>query len=306
MSSPELTRPQLWARAVRVRSFTASVIPIAIGVALAWTDGPIEWWLAVVMLAAAVICHAGANLANDYFDDRSGVDSAASYGPQRLIASGSLSPRTTIVAAVLAFAIATLLGLVIVWQTGWWVLALALFSLAAAFFYTGGPKPLGYMALGEVTVFLFMGLAMVMGSYYVLTSEATWRSAIAAAPIGFLTAAHLHANNLRDIELDRAAGKRTLANLLGRTWGNREYLILIVAAYAAVLALVVIDPDLWPVTVTGAAIPAAIRLIRLAFGDVEGEALNPLLRKTAGLHLRFGSLMLIGLIIAAILLRVGD
>lgn len=304
MSDPGLTRAQLWARAVRVRSFTASVIPISIGAALAWTDGPIEWWLAAVMLVAAVSCHAGANLANDYFDHRSGVDSPDSYGPQRLIASGALSDRTTIVAALIAFAIATVLGLVIVWQTGWWVLALALFSLAAAFLYTGGPKPLGYMALGEVTVFLFMGLAMVMGSYYVLTGEVTWRSALAAAPIGFLTAAHLHANNLRDIELDRAAGKRTLANIFGRRWGNWEYLLLIVAAYVAVLALVTVDVKLWPVTIVGAAIPAAIRLIRLAFSDATGEALNPLLRKTAGLHLRFGSLMLIGLVMAA-LFRLG-
>jgi 1,4-dihydroxy-2-naphthoate octaprenyltransferase len=287
-----------------VRSFTASVIPIAIGVALAWFDGPIEWWLAAVMLVAAVTCHAGANLANDYFDDRSGVDSDASYGPRRLIASGALSARTTIIAAIAAFAIATVLGIVVVWQTGWEILALALASLAAAILYTGGPKPLGYMALGEVTVFLFMGLALVMGSHYVLTGTVTWQSALAAAPVGFLTAAHLHANNLRDIAVDRAAGKTTLANLLGRQWGNREYLVLIVLAYVSVLALMAIEPDLWPIAITGAAIPTAIRLIRFAFSPAEGDDLNPLLRKSAGLHLRFGSLLVAGLVIAGVLVRV--
>ena len=301
-----MTRLQFWARAVRVRSFTASVIPISLGIALAWYEGPIEWWLAAVMLVAAVACHAGANLANDYFDDRSGVDSDASYGPKRMIASGALTARTTVTAAIVCFAIATALGLVIVWHTGWEVLALALASLAAAVLYTGGPKPLGYMALGEVTVFLFMGLAMVMGSFYVLTGEVTWLSLLVAMPIGFLTAAHLHANNLRDIELDRAAGKSTLANTLGRAWGNREYLALIVAAYVAILAIIVVEPGLWPIAITGAAAPSAIALVRLAFSPATGEALNPLLRSTAGLHLRFGSLLLAGVVVAAILQRLGD
>ena len=154
MNAPGLSRAQLWARAVRVRSFTASVIPIAIGIALAWFAGPIEWWLAAITMVAAVACHAGANLANDYFDHRSGVDSGASFGPKRLIASGALSARTTIVAAAVAFLVATILGLVIVWQTGWGILALALASIAAAILYTGGPKPLGDMALGEVTEFV--------------------------------------------------------------------------------------------------------------------------------------------------------
>jgi 1,4-dihydroxy-2-naphthoate octaprenyltransferase len=295
---------QFWARAVRVRSFTASVIPIAIGTALAWFDGPIEWWLAAVMMVAAVTCHAGANLANDYFDDRSGVDSDASFGPKRLIASGALSARTTIIAAVVAFVIATGLGIVVVWQTGWEILALALASLAAAILYTGGPKPLGYMALGEVTVFLFMGLALVMGSHYALTGHVTWQSALAAAPIGFLTAAHLHANNLRDIDVDRAAGKTTLANLLGRTWGNREYVLLIVFAYLSVVMLMMIETNLWPIAITGAAVPTAVRLIRFAFSPATGDELNPLLRKSAGLHLRFGTLLLTGVVIAGVLVRI--
>jgi 1,4-dihydroxy-2-naphthoate octaprenyltransferase len=275
-------------------------------VGLAWFDGPIVWWLAVVMLIAAVFCHAGANLANDFFDARSGVDSASSFGPQRLIASGALSARATAMWAVVAFGIATLLGLLIVRETGWQILLLALVSLLAAILYTGGPKPLGYMALGEVTVFLFMGLAMVMGSYYVLTGEITWRSFLAAAPIGFLTAAHLHANNLRDIELDRAAGKTTLANLLGRTWGNREYLALIVLAYVSVLGLLAVEPGLWPIALTGAAIPHAVPLIRLAFSPAQGAELNPLLRKTAGLHLRFGALMVLGVFLATFLQRLQD
>jgi 1,4-dihydroxy-2-naphthoate polyprenyltransferase len=294
----------IWVQAVRYRSFTASVIPIAIGCALALFDGEFTWWLALVMLLATVATHAGSNLANDYFDHLKGVDTPQSYGQDRQIQLGLLTPRQVISAAIVAFAIATVLGLVVVAETGWPILALALVSLAAAVLYTGGPKPLGYIALGEVTVFVFMGLVTVMGSYYVLTGDVSWRSALVAAPIGFLTAAHLHANNLRDIPLDRVAGKITLATLLGRRLGNWEYLILLAAAYVAVLMLVVLDPDLWPVMIVGASIPVAYRLVRLAFSPAEGRDLNPLLRRTAGLHLRFGSLMLVGFLAATVIDRI--
>jgi 1,4-dihydroxy-2-naphthoate octaprenyltransferase len=304
MIAPEPGRLQTWVRAVRYRSFTASVIPISIGSALALFDGEFTWWLALVMLLATVATHAGSNLANDYYDHLKGVDTPQSFGQQRQIQEGVLTPGQVIKAAVIAFAIATALGLVVVAETGWPILALALISLAAAVLYTGGPMPLGYIALGEVTVFIFMGLVTVMGSYYVLTGEITWRSALVAAPIGFLTAAHLHANNLRDIPLDREAGKITLATLLGRRLGNWEYLALVAAAYLAVLALVTLDPALWPVTIVGASIPVAYRLVRLAFSPAEGRELNPLLRKTAGLHLRFGSLMLVGLLLATVIDRV--
>jgi len=304
VSAAQPGRLAIWFRAVRPRSFTASVIPIALGSALALFDREFTWWLALVMLLATVATHAGSNLANDYYDHLKGVDTAETFGQTRLIQEGLLRPRQVIIAAGIAFAIATLLGLIVVAQTGWPILLLALVSLAAAYFYTGGPLPLGYIALGEVTVFTFMGLVTVMGSYYVLTGEITWRSALVAAPIGFLTAAHLHANNLRDIPLDRVAGKMTLATLLGRRGGNWEYLFLLTAAYAAVLALAVVDPALWPVTITGAAIPVAYRLVRLAFSPAEGRDLNPLLRRTAGLHLRFGSLMLVGLLLATVIERI--
>jgi 1,4-dihydroxy-2-naphthoate octaprenyltransferase len=305
VSAPEPGRLGLWVQAVRYRSFTASVIPIAIGCALALFDGSFTLWLALVMLLATVATHAGSNLANDYFDHLKGVDTPQSYGQSRLIQMGVLTPRQVIRAAVIAFAIATVLGLIVVAETGWEILALALVSLAAAVLYTGGPKPLGYIALGEATVFIFMGLVTVMGSYYVLTGEISWRSALVAAPIGFLTAAHLHANNLRDIPLDREAGKITLATFLGRRLGNWEYFFLLGAAYVTLLVLVVNDPALWPVLITGASLPVAFRLVQLAFSRAEGRDLNPLLRKTAGLHLRFGSLMLVGLLLATIIDRVG-
>lgn len=293
------SRLKIWIQAMRFFSFTASVVPIAIGCALAIVDGEFSFWLAAVMLLAGCATHAGCNLANDYFDHVKGVDNVASIGPSRVIQQRLLEPHEVRRGMIVAFAIATVLGLIVVIASGWPILVVAALSLAAAVLYTGGPKPLGYMALGEVTVFIFMGLVMVMGAYYVLVGEVTWTSFLVAAPIGFLSAAILHANDIRDIEPDRAAGKTTLAILLGRTGANIEYLLLVVAAYVTVPVLLVVDIDLWPVAIVGASIPIAWRLVRFAFSDAEGRALNPLLRKTAGLHLRFGALMLVGLLISA-------
>ncbi|CAN5362716.1 1,4-dihydroxy-2-naphthoate polyprenyltransferase [soil metagenome] len=293
------SRLKIWMQAMRLFSFTASIVPIAIGCALAIVDGEFSFWLALVMLLAGCATHAGCNLANDYFDHVKGVDDKALTGTSRVIQQRLLEPYEVWRGMIVAFAIATALGLIVVAETGWPILVVALCSLAAAVLYTGGPKPLGYMALGEVTVFIFMGLVMVMGAYYVLVGEITWRSFLAAAPIGFLSAAILHANDIRDVDPDKAAGKTTLAILLGRTGANIEYLLLVVAAYVSAIALMVVDIDLWPVAIVGASIPIAWRLIRFAFSDAEGRALNPLLRKSAGLHLRFGALMVAGLLISA-------
>lgn len=303
-SSPaDKTQPsrwRIWLLAVRYFSFTASVIPIAIGSVLALIDRRFDPILFVVMILAAIACHAGANLANDYFDHIKGIDSPESLGPSKAIREAWLTPGEVKRGMIVSFAIATALGLVIVSQTGWQILALALASLAAAYFYTGGPKPLGYMALGEVTVLIFMGPVMIGGSYYVLAGRLTWDPMLLSIPIGFIVAAILHANNIRDIDLDRKAGKTTLATLLGRRGANIEYLVLVVGAYLVTLIVIQRDPALWPIVLVFASVPAAIAMLRLIFSPAVGPALNIAVRKTAGLHLRFGSLMTLGLLVRAI------
>jgi 1,4-dihydroxy-2-naphthoate polyprenyltransferase len=155
---------RIWFRAVRFSSFTASAIPILIGAGLALVDRTFDALLFVLVLAASIACHAGANLANDYFDHVKGIDTPESLGPSRVIQRELLTPRQVRRGMFVAFGIATALGLAIVAQTGWEVLALALASLGAAYFYTGGPKPLGYLALGEATVLALMGPVMVGGA----------------------------------------------------------------------------------------------------------------------------------------------
>ncbi|HKG24791.1 MAG TPA: 1,4-dihydroxy-2-naphthoate octaprenyltransferase [Thermomicrobiales bacterium] len=302
LTVPPQTTPsrwRIWFQAIRFFSFTASAIPILIGASLALVDREFDLLLFVVMLAASVACHAGANLANDYFDHVKGIDTEESLGPSKVIQQSLLTPAEVRRGMIVAFAIATALGLFIVAETGWPILALALASLGAAYFYTGGPKPLGYIALGEVTVLIFMGPVMIGGAYYVLAERLTWEVILASLPIGFLVAAILHANNIRDIELDRAAGKVTLATLLGRHWANIEYLALVAGAFVATAVLIVAEPRLWPVAVVVLSAPTAVWLIRLVFSAAEGRSLNVALRKTAGLHLRFGLLMTAGLLIRA-------
>jgi 1,4-dihydroxy-2-naphthoate polyprenyltransferase len=294
---------RVWFKAVRFFSFTASTIPILVGSSLAFVDHAFTWWLFLVMLVASIACHAGANLANDYFDYRKGIDTDESLGPSKVIQLGLLSSDQVKRGTIKAFALAAALGAVIVWNSGWPVFVLAIFSLAIAIFYTAGPKPLGYVALGELAVFLAMGPAMVGGSYYVLAEQLTWEAAVLSLPIGFLVAAILHANNIRDMSLDRAAGKITLANLLGRRFATVEYAILIIAAYLTIAALIVTAPRFWPVAIVVVTLPVANRLIRTVASGPDMLAHNRVLRKTAGLHLRFGALVTLGLLTRALLDR---
>jgi len=295
------SRWRVWLQAVRVFSFPASVVPILVASALAVADLVFDPLLAVAMLLASVLCHAGANLANDYYDDKNGVDTADSLGPSKVIQQGLLSPAEVRRGMLVAFGLATVIGLAIVAVSGWVVLVIALLSLGAAFFYTGGPRPLGYVALGELTVFLSMGLGMVLGAYYVYAGRITLVATLVAVAVACLVAAILHANNVRDLDADRRAGKRTLATLLGRPGADIEYALLVAGAYAAALAAVAAEPRLWPALLVLASLPAAVSLVRAAFAAATPDELNPIVRRTAGLHLRFGLLLSAGAVLSAFL-----
>lgn len=306
---------RIWFRAVRVPSFTASVTPILVGAALALVDGGLTdvrgWLLLVAMLIASVAVHAGCNLGNDYYDWKRGIDPAAGAfgerpwdGPGGVIQDGSLTPRQVLGGMLAAFALATVIGLGIVAAVGWPIFLLALACLALAFLYTGGPKPLGYIALGELTVFLTMGLAMIMGSYGVLTAAVSWRAFGVALPLGLLVTAILHANNIADIESDRAAGKVTVANAIGRQAADLEYALLLAGAYLAVIGLVLTNHDLWPVLLTFLSVPRGIGTVRLYRTETSRPALRQGVRRSAGLHLQFGLLMVAGLAIAFVIGKV--
>jgi len=290
-----------WFLAVRPRSFTTSTIPIVAATALAAVDHDIRWSFFGLMLVASVLTHAACNLTNDYFDDVRGVDTDETLGQGGALQAGVLTPADLRLGISLCFAGALLAAMPIIVSVGPVVTWIAIASAAAAFLYTGGPFPLAYFALGEVTVFLAMGIGMVTGTYYVYTGTVTPEAVLLATAMGLLSAGFLHANNVRDMETDRLHHKRTLANLLGRHAATVEYTVLVTLPFACAVVAVALDPGTWPALMVLASLPIAIRLVREMAQEQAPGKLNLLVRRSAGLHLLFGALASIGFAVSALL-----
>jgi 1,4-dihydroxy-2-naphthoate octaprenyltransferase len=286
-----------WLTALRPVSFTASVVPVLVGTAIAAQD-EFRPLLFVLALVGSIAIHAGTNLVNDYFDHVKGTDNAEALGQSGVIQRGLLSPRSVLIGGVAAFAIGAAIGLVIATLTGWPVLALGMASVLAGYFYTASPFSLAYRGLGEAVVFVFMGPTIVMGAYYVQTETFAWTPFVASMPIGLLVAAILHANNVRDIENDRRNNKWTLAALAGRPMADYEFVALTLGGYVVVIAMTFAGTAPWPVLITLITLPLAVRLIRFEMSQTSARALNMVLAQTAGLHMLFGGLLALGFAIA--------
>jgi len=301
-SAAELSPLRRWAmtwwRAARPWSFTASAVPVLLGCVIAAYDGYFNPWLFALTLIGAVSIHAGTNLINDYYDYRKGADSEKSLGQGGAIQKRLLTPRQVFLGGIGAFALGSIIGLYLVSVSGPLILVMGILSVLAGFFYTAGPAALAYIGLGEITVFLFMGPAIVIGAYYVQARTLNVPVALASLPIGFLVAAILHANNLRDLEGDREIGKRTLATILGRQRANLEYYLLIGGTYVVLVIAAISAAAPWYTLIAVVTFPAALALMRRVSANSDPAGLNPVLRKTAQLHMRFGMLMVAGWIIA--------
>ena len=288
-----------WRQALRLPSFSATLSPLLVGAAYASTIRGIDPLLLALMVVAAIACQAGANLANDYYDHLKGVDTVERPGSSRVIQLGLLAPITVRRGMITSFLLATALGLFIVTMTGIEVFLLALACLGVAIFYTAGAKPLGYVALGEVAVFLTMGLGLGAGSILALAGTVTLLGIVVALPNAFLITAALHVNNMRDVDRDSAAGKHTIAMRLGRKRSNVLHAALIAAAYASVLLLVLLRPAFWPALVAAATVPMALKLIQaLAYASLPAE-FSQTLRGTNRLLIEMGILLALGILVGA-------
>ena len=294
---------RVWWRATRPFSFTATIIPVTLGAVLAPTTT--NWFARLALFAITLIgslaVHAGANMINDYYDHQNGLDDEASLGPAKAIQQGLLSARQVLIGGLVAFALGAVLGLFLVALRGPAILVLGLICLPLAFFYTGWPFKLAYHGLGEILVAIFMGPVMILGSYYVQAREFALTPALVSLPVAFLVAAIMHANNLRDIEPDRARGKVTVANLLGPALAAWEYYLLVLGAYALVVALTLARIASPTILLSVLTLPLALTLVRRVAATQEPLALNGVLRQTSALHLRFGALLIIGLLIPILL-----
>jgi 1,4-dihydroxy-2-naphthoate octaprenyltransferase len=290
---------KVWVQAVRAVSLTASAIPVVLGVAVAARDGYFAGGRMVLALLGALAIQAGTNLINDYYDFRSGADSSESLGPSLVIQHGLLSADQVWWGGIAAFGIGAAIGLVLVYLCGWPILVLGVPSIAAGYFYTAMPLALAYAGLGELTVFIFMGPVIVMGAYYVMALSFSATALWASIPLGFLVSGILHANNIRDIETDRAHHKRTIATILGRRGANYELLALDVLAYATTFAAIAERAMPWTAALVLLTVPRARDQIALVMRENGPRKLNLALFRAVQLHMEFGLLMIVAYLAAA-------
>jgi len=286
--------PAQWLAGARPRTLPAAVAPVLAGSGVAaYVDG-VVWWKALLALVVSLALQVGVNYANDYSDGIRGTDDDR-VGPMRLVGSGVAPPGAVKRAAFLAFGVAAAAGLVLAAATAWWLIAVGAVCVLAAWFYTGGSRPYGYLGLGEVMVFVFFGLVAVVGTTYVQTE--TWeRPALyAGTGIGALACAILVVNNLRDIPTDTVSGKRTLAVRLGDARTRVFYLLLVVAAVAAVVAVAAATS--WCVLIGLGFLVVAAPGLRTVLGGARGPALVPVLQQTGLAELVWAVLVAAALVV---------
>ena len=280
--------------AIRPRTLPAAAAGVIIGSALAWRDGFFRIDAALTCLITALLLQIGSNLANDVFDFERGTDTPERLGPVRVTQAGLLTPSQVKHGMIVAFSLAAIFGLYLVWLGGWPIIVIGIAAILAAIAYTGGPFPLGYYGLGDLFVFIFFGLASVAGTYYIqagFVSAAAWWMTI---PPGLIITAILVVNNLRDLEDDRKAGKRTLAVVLGERLTKTQYLLCITTAYLVLPLAAGMGLIPWLALITWASLPVAIRTTRVVLTQ-RGRPLNTALAGTGQTALLFSILFWIGL-----------
>ncbi len=284
-----------WILALRPRTLPVSLAPVVVGTAVSYHQGGLRIGPALAAALGALLLQIGSNLANDVFDFEKGADTEARIGPPRATQLGLLTPRVMKSGMLVVFGLALLVGLYLTAVAGPAVVAIGLFSIAAAVAYTGGPWPLGYHGLGDLAVFVFFGVVAVTGTVFVQLGQVPPLAFVASVPVGALATAILVVNNLRDIETDRAAGKRTLAVRLGRRGARGEWALLVGSAYGlASLPWLCFGATAW-VLLCWLTLPLAGKLGRVIFSQQTGPPLNAALAGTAQLSLCFSLLFAAGL-----------
>jgi 1,4-dihydroxy-2-naphthoate polyprenyltransferase len=284
--------------AARPRTLPAAVAPVLVGTALAATEGTFKWLTFVATMVGALFIQIGTNLSNDYSDARRGADTEDRLGPVRVTAGGLVPPRHVLVATYVAFGAAVLAGAYLIATAGWELLLVGAASILAGVLYTGGPRPYGYEGLGEVFVFLFFGVVAVTGSYFAQVERVTWEALVLAVPVGLLAAAILVVNNVRDLETDRRAGKRTLAVRLGRSRARGLYAAMVYLAFVCAPLPWLLGSDelsawlLLPLI----ALPLAVPVVRTVRNRSDGPSLNRALARTGLLQLGFCALLSAGIL----------
>ncbi|MBV9943730.1 MAG: 1,4-dihydroxy-2-naphthoate polyprenyltransferase [Solirubrobacterales bacterium] len=289
---------RIWLMAARVRTLPAAIAPVLVGTALAGYFGVFHPLRFVAALIGAMFIQIGTNLSNDYSDARRGADTEDRLGPVRVTAGGLVPPRQVLVATYLTFGVAVLAGAYLIAVAGWQLLLVGAASILAGVLYTGGPRPYGYEGLGELFVFLFFGIVAVAGSYFVQVKHLDWEAFALAVPVGLIASGILVVNNVRDIDTDRRAGKRTLAVRLGRRRTRVLFAVIVYLAYLLTPVTWAFGPlEPW-VLLPWLTLPLAARTVRVVRNRTDGASLNGALARTGLLQLVFCALLAAGLLLS--------
>jgi 1,4-dihydroxy-2-naphthoate octaprenyltransferase len=297
----DATRPsgvRIWLMAARVRTLPAAIAPVLVGTALAGFLHVFHPLRFAAALIGAMFIQVGTNLSNDYSDARRGADTEDRLGPVRVTAGGLVPPGRVLLATYLTFGAACLAGAYLIAVAGWQLLLVGAASILAGVLYTGGPRPYGYEGLGELFVFLFFGIVAVAGSFFVQVKHVDWEAFALAVPVGLIAAGLLVVNNVRDIETDRRAGKRTLAVRLGRARTRVLFAVIVYLAYVLVPVTWWFGPLKAWLLLPWLTLPLATRIVRTVRNRVDGRSLNGALAKTGMLQLAFCTLLAAGLLLS--------
>ena len=298
MSTAQQSRIKAWVQALRPRVFTASYAPMGLAGIIAVDDGVFDGRLFLLALIGTLLLQSAANLINEYADYRRGADRLKQAGQGMIIKQKILKPESVRTGAILTTAAGCLLGLFLLSQSGPLLWLIGLGGVLVAISYTAGPFPLAYHGLGEIAVAIFMGPAIVVGAYYVMSPAVAnariGELCLISLPIAFMVAAILHANNIRDMDADRAVNKRTLAVIFGIRFARAEYMFLVMGSYA-VQAILVAAGLMPPATLLSfITLPEALRLIRIFNSSRAMPLMHQAQSRTAKLHGQLGLLMVVG------------
>jgi len=288
---------KIWVHAARPKTLAAAFTPVLVGAAIAWSDDHFIVLNSIVALVCAFLIQIGTNFANDYFDFVKGADTEDRIGFTRATAAGLIAPKTMLRATVFSMGLAFVFGLYLVWFGGWQILLIGVLSLLFGVLYTGGPYPLGYNGLGDIFVFIFFGIVAVMGTYFVNALEWSEASFWASLPVGALCTNILVINNLRDVEQDAKAGKRTLGVLFGDTALKWEYTIMLLLAFAIPPYFnIQLGYTIW-IYLPFISAPLAFIHAKKVWSETYKPNLNKVLEQTAQYMALFGLLFSIGIIL---------
>ena len=298
MNAPRRSILAEWFRLARPFSLTASAVPVLLGTALALGDGAFAWGSFLAMLFGSLLIQAATNMFNEFYDERRGLDEAGTVGIAGTIVQGRMRARAVLLGALFCYTVALFLGIYLVVVGGWSILVLGCLSALGGYLYSAGPRPIAYTPASEVAVFLFMGVLIVVIAYAVQNPGSfPLRVPLAALPIGGPVAAILLANNIRDMGSDRRGGRRTLPIVLGREVGVLIYRLLLLEAYLAAAALMAFRVVPLECALVFLSVSAALRLWRDIAVTTTPERLDPVVKRTAGLHLAFGLLYTAGVLL---------